>query len=421
MTQIRLKELIAPSFYEVHRDIKRNGHTHYWLKGGRGSTKSSFAGIEIPKGIMTDAQHGEMTHAVVMRRYDNTVRESVYAQILWAINRMGVRKMWDCSVSPMQMVYRPTGQKIIFTGVDDVEKVKSIKVADGYIKYIWYEEITQFEGAEKVRAINQSLMRGGPVFVVLYTYNPPKSNTAWVNREVQIQRDDTLVHHSTYLDVPKEWLGEPFITEAEHLKQIKPDAYRHEYLGEVVGTGGEVFANLLIEEITDEQIATFDKIRRGIDWGYAADPFHYLACHYDKTRRRIFIYSEIHKVRLSNREAAQLVKKTGDSGIIICDSAEPKSIAEFKDYGLRIKGARKGPDSVEYGIKFLQDLEEIVIDPIRCPNTTREFQSYELDIDKEGNFKAGFPDRNNHSIDACRYALEDDMRIRTAHFVNVDI
>ena len=173
------------------------------------------------------------------------------------------------------------------------------------------------------------------------------------------------------------------------------------------GDGGEICVKM---EITDEEIARFDHIRRGIDWGYAADPFHYAVCHYDKTRRRLYIFREIHKIRLSNRAAAELVKAEAGSGRIICDSAEPKSIDEVKGYGLRVVGARKGPDSVEYGVKFLQDLEEIIIDPARCPETAKEFSSYELDRDKEGNFKAGFPDRNNHSIDAVRYALEDDMR-----------
>ena len=157
-------------------------------------------------------------------------------------------------------------------------------------------------------------------------------------------------------------------------------------------------------------IDRFDRIRRGIDWGYATDPFVYNECHYDKTRRRLYIFRELHQVRLKNRKAAELIKPLAGSRRITCDSAEPKSIDEMRDFGLNVAGAKKGPDSVEYGIKWLQDLEEIIIDPVRCPETAREFSGYELDRDKDGNFKAGFPDHDNHHIDAIRYACEDDMK-----------
>jgi phage terminase large subunit len=132
--------------------------------------------------------------------------------------------------------------------------------------------------------------------------------------------------------------------------------------------------------------------------------------HYDKTRRKLYIFYEIHKVSLSNRKAAELIKlENKNNAMITCDSAEPKSIDDMRSYNLRVKGAKKGPDSVEFGIKFLQDLEEIIIDPVRCPNTAREFINYELEKDAKGNFKAEFPDKDNHSIDCCRYATEDDQ------------
>lgn len=406
----RLSQLIAPAFYGVHHDIADGGHTHYWLPGGRGSAKSSFASVEIPLGMMRDAAQGLMTHALVMRRYEVNCRSSVYEQIKWGINALGVADQWDVGVSPMQITYRPTGQKIFFRGADDTTKIKSIKVAAGWIKYVWYEELNEFEGPEAIRSINQSILRGGDRFVVLYTYNPPRSAGSWVNREVKLQQPDKLVQNSDYRGVPRAWLGEQFLADAEHLRAVNEKAYEHEYLGEVTGTGGEVFQNLHIRPITDEEIRHFDHIRNGIDWGYAADPFHFGRHHYDKTRRRLYIFDEIHQVRLSNRAAAALLKPIVGGEIITCDSAEPKSIDEMRDYGLRVRGARKGPDSVEYGVKWLQDLEEIVIDRTRCPNAAREFEEYELDRDKEGNFKAGFPDKNNHSVDCARYACEDDMK-----------
>ncbi len=410
MEAVKLSKVIAPSFAAVHQDIKGHGHTHYWLKGGRGSAKSSFISVEIVLGIMRDAGKGLHTNAVVLRRYGVTLRESVFEQIGWAVNALGVSQLWRDSVSPMSYTYLPTGQKILFRGVDDPTKAKSIKFSKGWAKYLWYEECVEFEGEEKLRNINQSVLRGGADFFVFYSFNPPKSARNWVNQYVAIEREDTLVHHSTYLTVPPEWLGEQFIVEADHLKEVKPEAYRHEYLGEVTGTGGEVFANVTLRAITDEEVSRFDKLRRGIDWGYAADPFAYNVCHYDKTRRQLYIFREIHKVKLSNRAAADLIKPEAGGARITCDSAEPKSIDEVKGYGLRVVGAKKGPDSVEYGVKWLQDLEEIIIDPARCPETAREFSGYELERDREGNFKAGYPDKDNHHIDAVRYACEDDMR-----------
>lgn len=410
MAAVKLSKIIAPSFAAVHQDIKEHGHTHYWLKGGRGSTKSSFISVEIVLGMMRDAGKGLHTNAVVLRRYGVTLRESVFEQIGWAVNALGVSQLWRDSVSPMSYTYLPTGQKILFRGVDDPTKAKSIKFSKGWAKYLWYEECVEFEGEEKLRNINQSVLRGGADFFAFYSFNPPKSARNWVNQYVSIERDDTLVHHSTYLTVPPQWLGEQFLVEAQHLKEVKPEAYSHEYLGEVTGTGGEVFANVTLRAITDEEISRFDKLRRGIDWGYAADPFAYNVCHYDKTRRRLYIFREIHKVKLSNRAAADLIKPEAGGARITCDSAEPKSIDEVKGYGLRVVGAKKGPDSVEYGVKWLQDLEEIIIDPARCPETAREFSGYELERDREGNFKAGYPDKDNHHIDAVRYACEGDMR-----------
>jgi phage terminase large subunit len=404
---VKLSTIIASSFYGVHKDIKHHNHTHYVEKGGRGSTKSSFISEEIILGIMKDP----LANGVALRKVKDTLKDSVYEQLLWAIDTLGVRSYWADKLSPLELKYIKTGQKILFRGADKPKRTKSLKFSHGYCKYIWYEELDEFTGPEEIRTINQSFMRGGPEFFVFYSFNPPKSIKSWVNEDVLIDRPDRLVHHSSYLTVSREWLGEQFLIEAEHLKKINQKAYDHEYGGEANGTGGEVFANVKTRIITDEEIARFDRIRRGIDWGYAIDPFHYAVCHYDKTRRRLYIFYEIHKVGLSNRKAAELIKlENKNNSIITCDSAEPKSIAEMAGYNVRVKGAKKGPDSVDYGIKFLQDLEEIIIDPIRCPNTAQEFLGYELEKDAKGNFKAEFPDKDNHAIDAIRYGLEDDMR-----------
>lgn len=407
-----LNTIIAPAFYGVHNDIKQGGHTFYKLAGGRGSCKSSTVGVEIPLGIMRDAQEGKFTNALALRQYDNNLKRTVYNQISWAINKLGVSHLWQRKLSPLSLIYKPTGQQILFAGInDDPDKVKSIKCDEGYFKYLWFEELSEFSGPETIRSIQQSVLRGGEKFVVFYSFNPPRSQRSWVNDPTVFTMPNMLEHHSTYLTVPPEWLGQEFLIEAEHLKETKPEAYEHEYMGIPTGTGGEVFTNVKIRTITKAEIAALPRHRYGLDWGFAVDPFAYVVAGYDRKRRRLVIYDEIYKVGLTNRAAAAEVKQHGGQGKdIVCDSAEPKSIAEVRGYGLRVRGAKKGPDSVEYGIHWLQGLDEIVIDDKRTPNTAREFIGYELDRDARGEFKAGYPDHDNHAIDAVRYACEDDMR-----------
>lgn len=410
--EIKLTDLIAPQFYDIHWDIIEGKHTHYKLYGGRGSTKSSFISIEIIMGMMQDPD----ANAACFRRVGNTLQESVYEQLLWAIDALGVSHLWKPSLSPLRITYLPTGQRIVFRGCDDPNKSKSIKLRRGYFKYIWYEERAEFEGDEDERKINQSLMRGGDHYVVFYSWNPPKSLNSWVNQDVLQVRDDTLCNHSTYLTVPKEWLGEQFFIEANELKKRKIMAYRHEYLGEAIGTGGKVFDNVILREITPEEIAIFDKIRQGLDFGFAADPLAFLRMHYNKKQHRLYIYREIYQVNLKNREAVAKIKEINpENKIITADSEEPRSIATFNEMGLRLIGAKKGPGSVDFGMDYLSnEIDEIIIDPVTCPNAAREFSTYELERDKNGNFKGGYPDKDNHTIDACRYGLEDDMIQRKA-------
>lgn len=415
MNKVSLKEIIGPAFFKVHKHVKNNDYTHYWLKGGRGSLKSSFIGTEIPLGIMRDAQKGLMSNAVVIRRVKDTLRGSVYEQIKWAIYMLNAQDDWDIPESKLQMTYKPTGQVILFKGADNPKKLKSTKVFVGYIKYVWFEECDEFESYDKITNINQSLLRGGPEYCVFYSFNPPESQRNWCNRQVLVKRDDTYVSHTTYLQAPPEWLGEQFLIEADHMKETKPDKYKHDYLGEVTGTGSEVFTNLDIREITDEEIQVFDRLKNGLDFGYAGDPLAYVKANYDKTRRRLFIFGEVYGTRLSNAKAVKLIKEINPlNKLVTADSAEPRTINEFKLLGLNIIGAKKGADSVDNGIKFLQDLDKIIIDPVRCPNAAREFNDYEIEMDRDGNLRGDFPDRNNHTIDAVRYAIENEILMKKA-------
>lgn len=407
--RVRLTDLIAPSFFNLHHDIKQKQHSKYWIKGGRGSTKSSFVSIEIIMGMMAD----QNANAVVLRKVKDTLRESVYEQMLWAIDKLNVSHLWHDSLNPLAITYIPTGQKIIFKGADKPKKVKSSKFRKGYAKYIWYEEADEFESMQTIRTINQSLIRGGQDILTFYTYNPPESVNNFINSEVEHQklRDDTMVHSSTYLSVNPAWLGQDFINDAEHLKSVNPKKYEHEYMGIVTGTGAEVFTNITTRRITEEEIAAFDKINRGIDYGFAADPTHDTENFFYKPKRRLIIFAEIHKKGMKNQMIADEVKALNPMNEeIISDSAEPRTNAELRDLGLKLRPARKGPGSVEHGIKWLQDLEEIIIDPERTPNTYREFSGYEIEKDGNGNLKGTYPDKDNHSIDSVRYSLEDYMK-----------
>lgn len=410
--EINIADRIARSFDSVFWDVQVHGHTFYWLPGGRGSTKSSFVGIEVPLLLM---QHPQC-HAVVLRKVGNTIKNSVYPQIQWGIEQLCVADRFKCITSPHEITYKATGQKILFFGVDDPMKVKSIKLPFGYVGIVWYEELDQFSGMEEIRNLNQSLLRGGETYWVFASYNPPKSRNNWVNEEILNEYPDRLVHKTTYLDVPREWLGEQFLLEAEKLKAKNETAYNHEYLGEVTGTGGAVFENVEDMAMTDEMISQFDRRYYGLDFGFAVDPLAFVAMHYDAKHEDLYIFDEIYQQKLTNSNAAQLILRKIGSQHIMADSAEPKSIAEMKAAGLFISGAKKGPDSVDYGVKWLQGRRRIYIDKRRAPNAYREFVSYEYERNRAGQYISAYPDANNHAIDAVRYGLWRVMQRQNFRF-----
>ncbi|MBQ8613216.1 MAG: PBSX family phage terminase large subunit [Ruminiclostridium sp.] len=408
---LRLSQLIAPAFYGIHCDIAEQLHTHYVLCGGRGSCKSSFVSIEIILGIMND----ENANGAVIRKVGQYLRDSVFEQLLWAVEKLGVSDLWESKVTTPELIYKPTGQRILFRGADKPRKLKSTKVAKGYIKYVWYEETDEFSGQEEIDSINQSLLRGGDSFCCFYSFNPPKDKNNWVNVMCSEPRKDRLVHRSDYRTVPEEWLGQQFIAEAEYLKIKNPLRYENEYLGEATGTGAEIFPNVSIREITDEEIEGGGRFCRGLDWGYGADPFVYLCLIYDKNRREILIYHEFYRYGAKYDEIAEEIRAENPHGaMLIAESAEPRSNDELRARGIRLKPAKKGAGSVEYGIRWLQNLNAVVIDPVRCPNAAREFRSYRFPPDGNGGYRSEFPDRDNHTIDAARYALEDEAGRKTA-------
>lgn len=423
---INLKDCIIPMYYDVLDDILDHNHVHYVFAGGRGSTKSSFVGEMIPLLMVSNPK----IHAVCFRKVANTIQNSIFSQVVWAIYQLGLDALFKIPKTySTPIVYLPTGQKIYFMGLDDPMKVKSVKPEFGYIGITWFEELDQYAGENELRTVTQSTMRGGELFWDFRTFNPPISKNNWANEyaeDCEIYRQkNTLLVRNTYLDVPVAWLGKEFINEAEELKDINPRAYEHEYMGRAIGTGGDVFDNacdLDMEqpvEITDahgnvvEKVPmwkTFDRIYCGIDWGFALDPFRFVKCHFDRKHLDLYIFDEYSAYKARNNiiynDLYTDLKKISKDDLVIADSAEPKSIADFKTFGAFIKPATKGPDSVRYGIKWLQGLRHIYIDKHRCPETYHEFTQYEYEKDRDGNFISAYPDENNHSIDAVRYALE---------------
>lgn len=397
----KLSEIVSPAFVESHRAVKSGEINELVEKGGRGGAKSSFISIEI---LLLLLKH-PMIHACVFRRVGNTLRTTVYAQICWAIASLGLTSKFKCTVSPMECTYLPTGQKIMFFGMDDPGKVKSIKVPFGYIGIDWFEELDQFDGPEQIRNVEQSTLRGGEFSFTFKSFNPPAMARNWANQYVLEAKPGKMVHHSTYLTTPFEWLGPRFIDDAEHLKATNPTGYRHEYMGEVVGSGTEVFQNLDLRTITDAEIRQFDRITSGVDWGWYPDPWAFNRMHYDAGRRTLYLFDELTRRRTSNQDTGQLVlERIEEDEMVVADSSEEKSCNDYRSYGIRCRGAEKGPGSVNYSMKWLQSLASIVIDPERCPDTAKEFSEYEYERDdKTGEVIEGYPDAANHHIDAVRY------------------
>lgn len=419
---IDITKHIAGVYEPLHADIQANAHQYYNLPGGRGSCKSSFVSLEIVCGVMGDVTGS--SNAIIFRKYASTMRESVFSQIAWALDELGVSHLWKGSVSPMQYTYIPTGAQIIFRGLDDSSKLKSIKPKHGNFRYVWFEEFAELNGMNFVRSVMQSVVRGQGDFTVFRSFNPPMSKANWANTFISMPDERAVTLHTNYLDIPPEWLGDSFIYEAERLRDINETAYRHEYLGEATGSGGEVFPNIVDRVITDDETNLLQYIYAGIDFGFAVDPCVFLRVAYDRKTESVYLLDEIYRKHLSNKEFAELIKskgydKAGMSSIdffgsiqtfeekqnIICDSAEPKSIADLRTEELKAFPCKKYQGSVIYGIKWLQR-RQIIIDPKRTPNAYREFTQYEYMQNKDGEFLSDVPDRDNHTIDACRYALD---------------
>lgn len=393
---------IAPAFRPLVADVLEHRYREFWLKGGRGSCKSTWAGCTV----FDVLKHDRKASALIIRKVANTLRDSVYAQMLWAMDALGVGDEWEITVSPMAMVHKQTGQQIIFRGLDEPRKVKSIKPRHGYFGIVWFEEADELAGYEEMHSIIESAGRGkGARTVTLISYNPPKSANNWINKEVISPKEGRMVHHSSYLDVPKEWLGETFISEAEEMRQKDEIKWRHIYGGEALGDGGNVFKNLEIRDVTPIERMLLRPLY-GLDFGYSNDPSALMTVAYRSGDQTLFLLDEYYKPGAGFNALEKECKaalKGGGSTRIWADT-EPRTIAELKSRGVEIAAARKGKKSRSFGMEWLEELSKIVIDKTRCPNAAREFSAFEHAKTVSGEWRADYQDGNDHTIDATRYA-----------------
>ena len=410
---IKLSELFPESFHSLWKSCRNPNIVHIVEKGGRNSGKSSDIAIAIVQLIMRYP-----VNAICYRKIDKTVEKSIYEQIKWAIKRCKVSSKFKILKSPMRVIYTPRGNQIDFQGAMDPERTKSLVNSEFPYAIAWLEELAEFKDEDEVTTITNSIIRAelpeGLQYKIFYSYNPPKRRHSWVNKKYNSSDipPNTSVHHSTYADNP--YVAKAMVEEAESIKKRNPLRYRWEYEGEAIGSGVVPFPNLEIIKglITDEMVDNFDNLRYGLDFGYATDPLAFVVWHYDKKRNSIYALDEIYQVQLGNRQfAEELKRRKYDLRRIITD-VEPRTVATLKnEHGIsNISMAKKGPDSVEFGEKWLAELDNIYIDPLRTPNIAKEFESIDYAVDRDGNSLPRLADLDNHTIDATRYAFNDDMK-----------
>ena len=397
-------------------DIVGKGYGTYWnykgryrvCKGSRASKKSTTTAMNLIYRIMEYPE----SNALVVRKTYRTLLDSCFAQLKWAVNRLGVKNYFDFKLSPLEIIYKPTGQKILFRGLDDPLKVTSVTVDVGSLCFLWIEEAYEIMSESGFDMLDESI-RGevpkGHFKQITLTFNP-WNERHWIKRRFFDKVDkDVLAITTNY--ICNEWLDRSDLNVFERMKENNPRRYQ------VAGLGNWGIVDGLIYENFEERLFTLEEIKdyktvAGLDFGYTNDPTAFFIGFLDKKDSILYVWDEMYSKGLSNKKIYENIKNMGYSKEKITgDSAEPKSIDELKGYGLRIKGAKKGKDSILNGIQWIQDLK-IVIHP-RCNNFLTEISNYQWDKDKFGKTLNRPIDDFNHLLDAMRYALEDDIQSKT--------
>lgn len=395
-------------------EIVGKGYATFWnskhryriVKGSRGSKKSKTMGLNLITKIMEYPE----ANALVVRKTYRSIKDSCFTELKWAIRRLGVEQWWDIKESPLEMTYKPTGQKIYFRGLDDPLKVTSITVEVGVLCWLWVEEAYEIVDESDFDTLDESIrgeMPEGLYKQTTLTLNP-WNERHWVkSRFFDRQDDDVLAMTTNYLC--NEWLDDTDLRMFERMKERNPRRYQVAGLGEWGVTDGLVYENWHEKSFTLDEIRQDGNVKLitacGLDYGYTNDPSAFVVPMLDLANRRIYIFDEFYEKGMSNKAIAEKIVAMGYSKEnITADSSEPKSNAELRSLGLRVSGAKKGKDSVLNGVQWIQDFE-IIIHP-RCENFIYEISNYTWMKDKFGK-KINTPvDDFNHLMDALRYGIE---------------
>ena len=388
------------------------GYKEFWnfkgryrvVKGSRGSKKSTT----ISMWIIYNMMKYPLSNALVVRRVFNTHKDSTYTQLKWASNNLGVSHLWKFSKSPLEATYIPTGQKILFRGLDDPMSITSITVEHGHLCWCWFEEAFQVMNEDDFNKIDMSIrgeMPPGYFKQITLSFNP-WSEKHWLKRRFfDIKDDDILASTTTYKC--NEYLGEDDIQVFEKMKLSNPRRYNIEGLGNWGIAEGLVYENFEELEFDIEDIKRRSNIKSafGLDFGYTNDPTAFICTLVDLDNKEIYIFDEHYQKAMTNKMISDMIKYKGYSKeMIIADSSEPKSIDDIQRNGIyRILPAKKGKDSILNGIQFIQDFK-IYVHP-KCENTIVELSNY-VWSNKEGVNINKPIDEYNHLMDALRYALE---------------
>ncbi len=397
-------------------DIVGRGYGTYWnykgryrvCKGSRASKKSTTTAMNL---IYRIIEYPE-SNALVVRKTYRTLLDSCFAQLKWAVNRLGVKDYFDFKLSPLEIIYKPTGQKILFRGLDDPLKVTSVTVDVGSLCFLWIEEAYEIMSESDFDMLDESI-RGevpkGHFKQITLTFNP-WNERHWIKGRFFDKVDkDVLAITTNY--TCNEWLDRSDLNVFERMKENNPRRYQVAGLGNWGIVDGLIYENFEERQFTLEDVKDYKTVA-GLDFGYTNDPTAFFIGFLDKKDSILYVWDEMYSKGLSNKKIYENIKNMGYSKEKITgDSAEPKSIDELKGYGLRIKGAKKGKDSILNGIQWIQDLK-IIIHP-RCNNFLTEISNYQWDKDKFGKALNRPIDDFNHLLDAMRYALEDDIQSKT--------
>lgn len=399
--RVKLSEVVLPAYKEFWNTKK----TYVVCKGSRGSGKSKHAALWH---IVNMIKY-PLSNTLVIRKVERTLRDSCFSDLRWAINKLGLDDFWKCTTSPLEMTYIPTGQKILFRGLDSPLKITSISVPIGVLNFLWFEEFYEISKEEDFDILDESIrgqLPDGYFKRITATYNPWSERHFSKKKFFDSQSDDVLAMTTTYMDNP--YLSETDLKLFERMKVQNPRRYRVAGLGEFGISEGLIYENWEEKDFSVDEIKRIKGIESafGLDFGYTVDPTSLVCSLVDQENMKIYVFDEMYKQGLSNRQIYQEISDMGLSKEkIIADSAEPKSIDELRSLGLtRIRGAEKGRDSIMNGIQFIQNFK-IIIHP-RCVNFLTEISNYTFDKDRFGNTQNKPIDDFNHAMDAFRYSME---------------